>query len=157
MRAAILGVVLVAVALPAQAEKAVSVPAKATQSAKQAASDKAAPAKDAAAEKSIGVAPVLDSDGTLGVPPPAAGLMPSADDLIRSGRALTDEGEGDLAFGAFQRGRQALAAHRAVGAQRLGPLKIGRGLGEPEIGIADVARQGHPGDRRCRHVLPPTS
>ena len=33
------------------------------------------------------------------------------------------------------------AADRAVGAQRLGPLQLGRGVGEPQVGIADMTRQ----------------
>ena len=103
MRTAILAVLLVAVAMPAlAAEKNAPVPATKPVTAKAAASTGST--KPANAEKEIGVAPVLGSSGTLGVPPPAAGLLPNADDLIKSGRALNDEEDGDLAFGAFQRG-----------------------------------------------------
>ncbi len=59
-------------------------------------------------------------------------------------------------FGPFQRRRQALAADRAARAQRLGALQIGRGLGEPQVGIADMTRQlwrRLSGDCQCRHVL----
>ena len=43
-----------------------------------------------------------------------------------------------------------------VHAERLGPLEVGRGLGEPQVGIADMTRQrwqSRSGDRQCRHVL----
>jgi hypothetical protein len=57
-------------------------------------------------------------------------------------------------FGSFQGGRQALVPDRAARAQRLGALEVGWGLGEPEIWIADMTRQGLSGglSRDC-HVL----
>ena len=96
-RTAVLAALVAAMALPMQAEPAGAASGKATATTTE-------PAKPAGDEKSIGVAPVVGSTGTLGVPPPTAGLLPSAEDLIKSGRALNDDSEGDLAFGAFQRG-----------------------------------------------------
>ena len=59
-------------------------------------------------------------------------------------------------LGAFQRRRQALAPDRAARAERLGALQVGRGLGEPQVGFAEMTwqlGQRLSRDCQCRHVL----
>ncbi|AFE17999.1 transcriptional regulatory protein whiB-like [Mycobacterium tuberculosis variant bovis BCG] len=63
-------------------------------------------------------------------------------------------------FSPLKRRGQALPPDRAAHTQCLGYLETGRGIGEPQIGITDVARQnrqslsgGLSGDCQYRHVL----
>ena len=68
-------------------------------------------------------------------------------------------------LGPAQRACQALGLDRAVTAERLGPLQLGRSLGEPQVGVARAAREVLSGDgwppsartpapRRRRRVAP---
>ena len=58
-------------------------------------------------------------DPLLGVPPPDAGLVPTPDDFLRSGRGL-DGDVGDPAFGAYQRGYYLTAFRLALERARVG-------------------------------------
>lgn len=128
-RIAILSVLALATALPAGAEKAPVPVAKP----KTAAGDTPTGSTTPAEPKPLTIAPVLGGS-TLGVPPPEAGLMPSAEDLLKSGRALGDEATGDVAFGAFQRGlyltAAAIALDRAGRGDAAAATLLGRLYGE---------------------------
>ena len=56
-------------------------------------------------------------------------------------------------LGPAQRARQALGPDRAPAAERLGPLQLGRSLGEPQVGVAGAAREVEADTaRRAQHV-----
>jgi len=58
-------------------------------------------------------------------------------------------------FGPVECADQTVQPRRAVGAQRLRELEVGRGLGEPQVGTVHLTRQGDrraPTDRLWRRV-----